>query len=101
MGFDLSVLGSAFAVAAGLILILRWVFGTSRPRTGRPAHGPDADLGMLTPVLREASRASALQAKNRLSENGIRCSLSRLDRDRYDVLVFSPDAERANIVLSS
>jgi hypothetical protein len=99
MGFDLSVLGSAVALAGVLILMMRWVFSSPRRGTGRPDHGPDADLGLLIPILQGASRARALQAKNQLSEQGIRCSLSRLERDRYDVLVFRPDAEQAAIVL--
>jgi hypothetical protein len=100
MGFDLSVLITAFAAAAVLAAMMRWAFRPSRPRTGRPDHGPDADLGLLVPVLSSASRTAAIRAKNVLSEQGIRCSLSRLQFDQYDVLVFRPDQERAIELLS-
>jgi hypothetical protein len=101
VGFDLSVPLTLIATAAVLILMMRWVFRPSRPRTGRPDHGVNADLGLLTPVLVSTSRSNALRAKNLLSAAGIRCSLSRLDLDRYDVLVFNPDQERAAEVLTS
>ena len=41
-----------------------------------------------------------LSAKNLLSEQGIRCSVSRLDRDSYDLLVFGADADRARELLA-
>jgi hypothetical protein len=100
MGFDLGILVWAAGILAVLMLVTRWVFTPSRPRTGRPQAGPQADLGLLTPVLSHAPRGQALAAKNLLSENGIRCSVSRLDRDSYDLLVFGPDAERARRLLA-
>ena len=100
MGFDLSVPLTLIAMAAVLILMMRWVFRPSRPRTGRPQHGVNADLGLLTPVLAATSRSNALRAKNLLSAAGIRCSVSRLDIDSYDVLVFDPDHERARTLLT-
>jgi hypothetical protein len=99
MGFDFSVPITAFVMAGLLAVIVRWVFRPSRPRTGRPDQGPNADLGLLTPVLRSASRSSAVRGKDRLSAAGIRCSLSRLEVDRYDLLVFRPDLERASELL--
>jgi hypothetical protein len=100
VGFDLSVPFTAFAVAAFLALIVRWVFRPSRPRTGLPQVGPDADLGLLAPVLAGARRSDALAAKNVLSTQGIRCSLSRLEIDRYDVLVMRPDLDRARALVA-
>jgi hypothetical protein len=76
------------------------VFAPSRPRTGRPASGPGADLGMLVPLLNSAPRSQVLSAKNRLSEKGIRASVSRIDANHYDLLVFAPDVERAEQILS-
>lgn len=99
MGFDLGVLVWAFFIVGGLMLMMRWIFKPSRPRTGRPQHGPGADLGLRRPVLSAAPRAKALDAKNLLSGQGIRCSVSRLDSNSYDVLVFTPDAERAQRLL--
>ena len=101
MGFDLSVLFWAAGVLLLLSLVMRWVFRPSRPHTGRPVYGPGANLGLLTPVVSQAPRANALDAKNRLSTEGIRCSLSRHDRDSYDVLVFEPEAERARQLLDT
>jgi len=100
MGFDLGILVWAVGIVALLMLVTRWVFQPSRPRTGRPQGGPDADLGLLTPVLSHAPRAQVLAAKNLLSGQGIRCSVSRLDRDSYDLLVFGADAGRARELLT-
>lgn len=99
MGFDLGLMGFVLIIAALMMLLMRWVFKPSRPRTGRPDHGPDADLGLLTPIRAGVSRSQAISIKNQLSENGVRCSLSRLELDRYDVLVFRPDLDKAGEVL--
>jgi hypothetical protein len=101
VGADLPVLFTALAGAAFLIVVMRWVFSTSRPATGRPQRGPNADLGLLRPALSRGSRAAAIEAKNRLSSHGIRCSLSRIDHEHYDVLVFAPDLDHARELLSS
>jgi hypothetical protein len=100
MGFDLGILVWAAGILAVLTLMMRWVFKPSRPRTGRPQSGPQADLGLLTAVLSGNPRGQVLAAKDLLSSNGIRCSVSRLDRDSYDLLVFGPDAERARRLLA-
>jgi hypothetical protein len=100
VGFDLGLLLVIGVVAVLLTLVMRWVFSPSRPFTGRPASGPGADLGMLVPVLTAEPRARALRAKDRLSEQGIRCSMSRIDANSYDLLVFGPDLERATELLS-
>jgi hypothetical protein len=100
MGADLPVLLLAMLVAAILVLIMRWVFSTSRPATGRPDQGPNANHGLLVPVLSQASRSAALAAKNRLSDKGIRCSMSRLDHDHYDVMVFAADLDAAQAQLA-
>ena len=99
MGFDLGVLFWAAGVIVLLMLIMRWVFAPARPRTGRPDSGPNADLGLLSPIRAAAPRSEALRVKNLLSQQGIRCSLSRLDREHYDVLVFRTDLDRAEQLL--
>jgi hypothetical protein len=97
---DLIVYAVALLALASLILVMRWVFSSSdRPSTGRKEHGPGANLGMLRPVLASAPRADALEAKNRLSEKGIRCSLSRIDAAHYDLLVFVQDLDQAKSTL--
>jgi hypothetical protein len=100
VGFDLGILVWAIGIIGVLMLVTRWVFSPSRPRTGRPEGGPNANLGLLTPVLSHAGRSQALAAKNLLSAQGIRCSVSRLERDSYDVLVFRADADQARRLLS-
>jgi hypothetical protein len=100
MGFDLSVPLTAFLAAVFLAAVVRWVFRPSRPRTGLPQHGPGADLGMLVPVLSETPRANAIQSKNTLSRRGIRCSMSRISVDSYDVLVFRDDLDNAQRILA-
>ena len=100
MGFDLGILVWAIGIVAVLMLMTRWVIKPSRPRTGRPESGPNADLGLLTSVLSHAPRSQVLAAKNLLSERGIRCSVSRLDRDSYDLLVFRADADQARTLLA-
>ena len=100
MGFDLGILIWVIGIVLVLMGMTRWVFKPSRPRTGRPQSGPNANLGLLTPVLSQAPRAQVLAAKTRLSEQGIRCSVSRLDRDSYDLLVFGADADQARELLA-
>lgn len=100
VGFDLGILVWAAGIIGLLMLVTRWVFSPSLPRTGRPESGPNANLGLLTPVLSQAGRSKALAAKNVLSEQGIRCSLSRLGSDSYDLLVFRSDVDRAHQLLS-
>lgn len=99
MGFDLGILFWAVAVLAVLMLVMRWIFKPSRPRTGRPEYGPNADLGLLTAVVSAAARSEALRVKNLLSQQGIRCSLSRRSPTHYDVLVFNRDLDRARQLL--
>jgi hypothetical protein len=101
LGYDSSVLLALLVAGGFLILTMRWVFKPSRPRTGRPESGPGANLGLLSPVLTHSRRAAAIAAKDRLSSEGVRCSLSRIESDCYDVLVFAPDLEKAHAVLHS
>jgi len=100
VGFDFPLMLLALTVAGFLILVMRWVFATSRPHTGRPERGPNANLGMLRAALPTSSRAAAITAKDRLLAAGIRCSLSRVDHERYDVLVFADDLDRAQALLT-
>ena len=101
MGFDLGVLVWIAGILVLLTFIMRWVFApSSRPHTGRPQTGPNADLGLLVPVVSRTPRGDALRVKDFLSTRGVRCSVSRLDRDSYDVLVFGPDEPRARELLN-
>lgn len=99
MGFDFTTLFWAAGIIVVLSFVMRWVFAPSkRPRTGRPDSGPNADHGLLVPV-QETTRTNALTMKNRLIDEGIRSSVSRLEVDRYQVMVFRTDAERATQIL--
>jgi hypothetical protein len=101
MGFDLGVLVWAAGILTVLMLFMRWVFAPSpRPRTGRPQTGPHANLGLLVAAASQLPRTRALATRDLLSRNGIRCSVSRLDRDSYDVLVFNADLDRARDLLA-
>jgi hypothetical protein len=99
MGFDLLTALSPFVVIGLLGLVLRWIFKSSRPHTGRPVTGTNANLGLLVPVLGGVSRMQALEGKDRLSAQNIRCSLSRRDRDSYDLMVFAADLIAATRLL--
>jgi hypothetical protein len=101
MGFDLGVLVWMAGILVLLTVIMRWVFApSSRPHTGRPQTGPKADLGLLVAVVSRTPRSDALRVKDFLSTRGVRCSMSRLDRDSYDVLVFGGDEPKARELLN-
>ena len=90
----------AVCVLLLLAVVMRWVFAPSRPRRGRPVNAADArELGLLS-VVSTLPRADAMSAQTRLSEAGIRASLSRRDDGRLDILVFTGDHSRARNVLS-
>jgi hypothetical protein len=91
---------TAVIVLLLLALTMRWVFKPSHPRRGRPVNAADArELGLLS-VVCTVARGDAAGTKAMLSEAGIRCSLSRRDDGRVDVLVFSGDHNRARTVLA-
>jgi hypothetical protein len=97
-GYDLLV---ALGVAVLLLLVVRWVFRPSRPRSAlRP---PDAaaspDLGLLTVVTTGIDRQAALRQRAVLGEAGIRSSMSRRRDGHFDVLVFHADARTARSLL--
>jgi hypothetical protein len=96
---------SAALVALGavllLILVLRWVFRPSRPRSGGRIvdAAESADLGLLTVVVPGVDRAEAMRLRAVLGEATIRSSMSKRRDGRLDVLVFHGDAHRARILL--
>jgi hypothetical protein len=90
----------AIAVLLLLALTMRWVFKPSHPRRGRPVNAADArELGLLS-VVSTVPRVDAAATQTRLSDAGIRCSLSRRDDGQVDVLVFTGDHNRARAVLA-
>src|SRR5689334_3705112 len=85
-----------------LILVMRWVFGSSRQRRGRPVDASDAsaaELGLLSVVVSALPRQDAMQTRAVLGESDIRSSMSRRRDGNYDVLVFHADADRARGLL--
>ena len=103
MGNDPSAILTAVAVVLGLSAVLRWVFRPSRPRQGgRPLDAAEsAELGLLTVVTTADGRQDALRQRALLQEAGIRSSMSRRRDGRFDVLVFSADADAARMRLSA
>lgn len=91
----------AVVVVLGLSLVLRWVFGPSRPRQGyRPVDAAESpDLGLLTVVAAGLDRQDALRQRSRLQDVHIRSSMSRRRDGRFDVLVFHGDADAARLHL--
>jgi hypothetical protein len=91
----------AVAMLLLLGLLMRWVFTPSHPRRGRPVNATDArELGLLS-VVSTVARADAAGAQTRLGAAGIRCSVSRRDDGRVDLLVFTGDYEKARGVLAN
>lgn len=91
---------TAVVVLILLALIMRWVFSPSHPRRGRPVNAADAaELGLLS-VVSTIERAQAGDTQAALASVGIRCSLSRRDDGRLDVLVFTGDHDKARAALA-
>ena len=91
---------TAVVVLILLAIVMRWVFKPTHPRRGRPVNATDArELGLLS-VVSTVERSAAASAQSTLTEAGIRCSLSRRDDGRVDVLVFTGDHNRARTALA-
>ena len=98
---DVSAIFIALLVVGLLVLIMRWVFKPSRPRTGLPVDAAaSADLGMLAVVASKLTRQQALKLRATLQDGGIRSSMSSRSDGAVDVLVFSADAVHARRLLS-
>jgi hypothetical protein len=78
-------------VLAGLLLFMRWAFGTGY---GRDTPAPQDD-GLLVPIATLSGRESARALRAVLSDAGIRSTIRSPDPRRADVLVFPEDADRA------
>jgi hypothetical protein len=98
--YDISAEITALIAVCVLALVTRWVFSSSRRRSGRPADAAvSAELGLLTVVVSGVPRAEALHHRAVLGESSIRSSMSRRQDGTMDVLVFRADADRARILL--
>ncbi|MFN2518532.1 MAG: hypothetical protein ABR604_05720 [Jatrophihabitantaceae bacterium] len=98
--YDISAELTALVAVGVLVLTTRWVFRSSRPRSGRPVDASDSpQLGLLTVVVSGVPRRDALRHRAVLGESDIRSSMSRRGDGTMDVLVFHADADRARILL--
>jgi hypothetical protein len=90
----------AFVVVGILAVVMRWVFKPSRRHHVQLMDASDArELGLLT-VIATLGRIDAMTQRTRLTEAGIRASMSSRRDGRFDVLVFTQDADRAREMLS-
>jgi hypothetical protein len=101
VGNDPSAALIALGAVLVLILVMRWAFRPSRPRSaGRPVDASDSpDLGLLTVIVSGVDRQEAMRRRARLGDAGIRSSMSRRRDGTLDVLVFHGDAEAARTLL--
>jgi hypothetical protein len=101
VGNDPSAAFIALGVVLVLVLVLRWVFRPSRPRTAaRIVDAADSpNLGLLTVVASGVERPEAMRLRAVLGEAAIRSSMSKRRDGRLDVLVFHGDVQRARILL--
>jgi hypothetical protein len=98
--YDVSAEITALIAVGVLALITRWVFSSSRRRSGRPVDAAQsAELGLLTVVVSGIPRSEAMQQRSVLGESSIRSSMSRRQDGTMDVLVFHADADRARSLL--
>ncbi|MEO6881836.1 MAG: hypothetical protein ABI181_12935 [Mycobacteriaceae bacterium] len=79
-----------------LAWLLYWTFGTSKAGPNRAGEGD----GLLTVVGLVPQREAAVVLRSRLSDAGLRSTLSGSSTDGYRVLVFPADEAAARTVLS-
>lgn len=85
----------------GMIVALRWTFGTGRNHVSPHVEDPDDPTGdgLLEEVSRVPTRTAAHILQRRLVDAGIRATIGRGD-GAYRLLVFPADLVNARIVLS-
>ncbi len=100
MGNDGSALVIALITVGALILVTRWVFRPSRPRTGRSPDAADShELGLLTVLAAGLEPRVAVEHQDRLGRAGVRSSTSRRTDRSVDLLVFAEDLDQARAIL--
>lgn len=83
-------------VIAGLAVVLRWAYGSSRRTTPHYRPAPHAeDFGLLREVALVEDAAAANSLRAILSDAGIRSTVAHIDHGAVKVLVFSNDLDRA------
>jgi hypothetical protein len=100
--YDVSAEIMALIVAGILVLIMRWVFAPSRPRSAPPVDASDArELGLLAVVATRVQRSDATRLREVLTTAGIRSSASRRNDGTLDVLVFAEHAGQARALIDA
>lgn len=86
----------------GVILALRWTFGTGKSLPGPRVIDPDDPTGdgLLVEVSRVPTEPVAQVLRSRLRGAGIRATIGRADGGGYRLLVFRDDLVDARILLS-
>ncbi len=89
-----------FIMMGGLIVGLRWTFGTGRDQPGPRVPDPDDPTGdgLLEEVSRVPTEPAAQILRSRLHAAGIRATVSGADGG-YRLLVFPADLLDARVVL--
>jgi hypothetical protein len=80
-------------VVAGLALMLRWAYGSSRPAL--PAPDEPADFGLLQELAVVDTDDTAHAVRALLSDAGIRSTRATTPGGHVRVLVFAADFDRA------
>jgi len=95
------VLFGGLIMMGGMILALRWTFGTGRDQPGPRIPDPDDPTGdgLLEEVSRVPTESAAQVLRSRLRDAGIRATVGRA-AGGYRLLVFPKDLVDARVVLS-
>ncbi len=96
------VLFGGLVMMAGMVLALRWTFGTGRGLPAPRVTDPDdpTGFGLLEEVSRVPTDSAAEVLRSRLGAAGIRATVGALDGRGYRLLVFRDDLVNARVVLS-
>jgi hypothetical protein len=89
----------AAVAVIGIVLFMRWAFGSGYGR--ETPRSPAADDGLLTLIATLSRRESALALRAVLSDAGIRSTIRVPAPHRADVLVFPEDADRARALAAT
>jgi hypothetical protein len=97
-----AALFGGLAMMVGLLLALRWTFGTGRNQPAPPVADPDdpTGFGLLEEVSVVPTEAAAEVLRSRLLAAGIRATVARAQGGGYRLLVFRDDLVPARVVLS-
>lgn len=89
----------AFAVIAGLVVVLRWASRRGGSLVQAPVRpGEPGDYGMLVPVASPPTYAEGEVVRRTLEAQGVRATLA-MTREGPRVLVFPTDAAKAQAAL--